>query len=71
MYYVSYLRIHFNATIRPLCRFDETVLYGEDDRSYLIRQCGSPVLLQIINVFFRVHKEPRESLERKANKDPR
>lgn len=29
------------------------------------------VLLQIINVCFRVHEEPRESLERKANKDPR
>jgi len=71
-FFVSYLCIHVTATIRPLCRvFDETFLYGEDDRSYLIRLCGSPVLLQINNVCFRVHKESRESMERKANKDPR
>ena len=71
MYYISYLRIQSTATNRPLCPFDDTFLYGEDDRSYVIRLCGSPVLPQIINVCFRVHKDPRESLERKANKAPR
>ena len=32
MDYVSYLRIaEFTAASRPLCRFDEKFLYGEDE----------------------------------------